>query len=175
MPDGILMSRRSSSGNYSKLKTKLNKILMLMCAGEAPTGLLGESLFEREIIEFHSTFSRHGNAQASLTLLIWLNEKVQKLSSKINRASRWNYLGARLWHAWVWSVLRTEIFQNLFRIKQNLDVRLKAYLYFGSLFEREINQKLSSKINQKLYREHRWCSLAWSRLRREIKQNFSQN
>jgi len=41
------------------------------------------SLFEREIIEFHSTFSRHGNVQASLTLLIWLNEKVQKLSSKI--------------------------------------------------------------------------------------------
>ena len=36
-----------------------------------------------EIIEFHSTFSRHGNAQASLTLLIWLNEKVQKLSLKI--------------------------------------------------------------------------------------------
>ena len=54
-----------------------------MCAGEAPTGLLGGSLFEREIIEFHSTFSRHGNAQASLTLLIWLNEKVQKLSLKI--------------------------------------------------------------------------------------------
>ena len=54
-----------------------------MCAGEAPTGLLGESLFEREIIEFHSTFSRHGNAQASLTLLIWLNEKVQKLNSKL--------------------------------------------------------------------------------------------
>jgi len=24
---------------------------MLMCAGEAPTGLLGESLFEREIIQ----------------------------------------------------------------------------------------------------------------------------
>ena len=58
---------------------------MLMCAGEAPTGLLGGSLFEREIIEFHSTFSRHGNAQASLTLLIWLNEKVQKLSLKINQ------------------------------------------------------------------------------------------
>ena len=91
MPDGILMSRRSSSGNYSKLKTKLNKILMLMRAGEAPTGLLGESLFEREIIEFHSTFSRHGNAQASLTLLIWLNEKVQKLSLKINQKL---YLGA---------------------------------------------------------------------------------
>jgi len=36
-----------------------------------------------EIIEFHSTFSRHGNAQASLTLLIWLNEKVQKLNSKL--------------------------------------------------------------------------------------------
>ena len=35
-----------------------------------------------EIIEFHSTFSRHGNAQASLTLLIWLNEKVQKLGLK---------------------------------------------------------------------------------------------
>ena len=50
-----------------------------MCAGEAPTGLLGGLLCEREIIEFHSTFSRHGNAQASLTLLIWLNEKVQKL------------------------------------------------------------------------------------------------
>jgi hypothetical protein len=41
-----------------------------------------------EIIEFHSTFSHHGNTQASLTLLIWLNEKVQKFSSKINRASR---------------------------------------------------------------------------------------
>ena len=58
---------------------------MLMCAGEAPTGLLGGSLFERDIIEFHPTFSRHGNAQASLTLLIWFNEKVQKLSSKINQ------------------------------------------------------------------------------------------
>ena len=64
---------------------------MLMCAGEAPTGLLGGSLFEREIIEFHSTFSRHGNAQASLTLLIWLNEKVQKLSSKINQ----KFIGVR--------------------------------------------------------------------------------
>ena len=28
------------------------------------------------------------NTQASLTLLIWLNEKVQKLSSKIYRAAR---------------------------------------------------------------------------------------
>ena len=62
-----------------------------------------------------------------------------------------------------WSVLRTEIFQNLFRIKQNLDVRLKAYLYFGSLFEREIIQKLNSIIIQKFIREHRRCSLAWGR------------
>ena len=42
--------------------------------------------------------------------------------------------------------LRVEIFQNRFKIKQNLCVRLKAYLYFGSLFEREIIQKLSSKL-----------------------------
>ena len=46
------------------------------------------SLYEREIIEFHSTFSHHGNTQASLTLLIWLNEKVQKFGLKINRAAR---------------------------------------------------------------------------------------
>ena len=69
------------------------------------------SLFEREIIEFHSTFSRHGNAQASLTLLIWLNEKVQKLISKINRATRRNY-------SWE-SLFEREIFQNHIKIKQN--------------------------------------------------------
>ena len=48
---------------------------MLMRAGEAPTGLLGESLFEREIIEFHSTFSRHGNTQASLHCSSGLTKK----------------------------------------------------------------------------------------------------
>jgi len=90
---------------------------MLMCAGEAPTGLLGESLCEREIIEFHSTFSRHGNAQASLTLLIWLNEKVQKLSSKINQ----KFIGVhRTAHFLFWSALRAEIFQNQIKILQNL-------------------------------------------------------
>ena len=34
---------------------------------------------------------------------------------------------------------------------EKLCVRLKAYLFLGSLYEREINQKLSSKINQKLH------------------------
>ena len=29
---------------------------------------------------FHSTFSRHGKAQASLALLIWLNENVLKVA-----------------------------------------------------------------------------------------------
>jgi len=41
---------------------------------------------------------------------------------------------------------RREIYQNLFKIKQNLDVRLTAYFILGSLFEREINQKLNSKL-----------------------------
>jgi len=31
-----------------------------------------------ENVLFHSTFSRHGKAQASLALLIWLNENVLK-------------------------------------------------------------------------------------------------
>ena len=44
------------------------------------------------------------------------------------------------------SLFEREIYQNRFKIKQNLDVRLKAYLYFGSLFEREITQKLNSKL-----------------------------
>ena len=29
-----------------------------------------------ENVPFHGTFSRHGKAQASLALLIWLNENV---------------------------------------------------------------------------------------------------
>ena len=29
-------------------------------------------------VPFHGTFSRHGKAQASLALLIWLNENVLK-------------------------------------------------------------------------------------------------
>ena len=40
-----------------------------------------------EIIEIHSTFSRHGYTQASLASLIWLNEKVQKLRLKIYQKS----------------------------------------------------------------------------------------
>ncbi len=64
----------------------------------------------------HPTFSRHGNAQASLTLLIWLNEKVQKLRTKINQ----KFIGVhRTAHFLFWSVLRAEIFQNRFKIKQN--------------------------------------------------------
>ena len=30
------------------------------------------------MVPFHGTFSRHGKAQASLALLIWLNENVLK-------------------------------------------------------------------------------------------------
>ena len=30
-------------------------------------------------IEFHSSFSRHGRADASIALLIWLNENVESL------------------------------------------------------------------------------------------------
>ena len=32
---------------------------------------------QQNIVPFHGTFSRHGKAQASLALLIWLNENVQ--------------------------------------------------------------------------------------------------
>ena len=31
------------------------------------------------IVGFHPSFSRHGKVQTSLTLLIWLNENVQRL------------------------------------------------------------------------------------------------
>ncbi|MDY5491630.1 MAG: hypothetical protein SPF96_04395 [Prevotella sp.] len=31
---------------------------------------------QQNIVPFHGTFSRHGKAQASLALLIWLNENV---------------------------------------------------------------------------------------------------
>ena len=61
------------------------------------------------------------------------------------------------------SLFEREIIQNLYKIKQNLCVRLTAYFILGSLFEREIIQKLNSKINQKFIREHRRCSLAWGR------------
>jgi len=33
-----------------------------------------------ENVPFHGTFSRHGKAQASLALLIWLNENVLKVA-----------------------------------------------------------------------------------------------
>jgi len=33
---------------------------------------------QQNIVPFHGTFSRHGKAQASLALLIWLNENVCK-------------------------------------------------------------------------------------------------
>ena len=73
-----------------EIKLRIYLILLIFRGVRLKAYLYFGSLFEREIIEFHSTFSRHGNAQASLTLLIWLNEKVQKLSSKINRATRRN-------------------------------------------------------------------------------------
>ena len=71
---------------------------MLMCAGEAPTGLLGGSLCEREIY--------------------------QKLNLKIIR----KFLRVRQSAHLFWSALRAEILQNRFKIKQDLwAVRLKAY------------------------------------------------
>ena len=66
-----------------EIKLRIYLILLIFRGVRLKAYLYFGSLFEREIIEFHSTFSRHGNAQASLTLLIWLNEKVQKLSSKL--------------------------------------------------------------------------------------------
>ena len=45
---------------------------------------------------------------------------------------------------------RAEIYQNLFKIKQNLDVRLTAYLYLGRLAARN-----SSKIKFKIIRAAR--------------------
>ena len=47
----------------------------LECIGIIESFLLGKNL------GFHPTFSRHGIAQASLALLIWLNENVLKSSS----------------------------------------------------------------------------------------------
>ena len=35
-------------------------------------------------VPFHGTFSRHGKAQASLALLIWLNENVLKKATIFN-------------------------------------------------------------------------------------------
>ena len=35
-------------------------------------------------LPFHGTFSRHGKAQASLALLIWLNENVLKKATIFN-------------------------------------------------------------------------------------------
>ena len=69
--------------SFKNLVLKSNKNLW-----GAPAAHLCIGTLRVEIIEFHSTFSRHGNTQASLTLLIWLNEKVQKLKSKIYRAAR---------------------------------------------------------------------------------------
>jgi len=34
--------------------------------------------WQKFFVPFHGTFSRHGKAQASLALLIWLNENVLK-------------------------------------------------------------------------------------------------
>jgi len=58
-----------SYGNYSKFNSKLIKYLFIRWRMKGK-----KSLYEREInqklsskiIEFHSTFSRHGNTQASL-------------------------------------------------------------------------------------------------------------
>ena len=53
-----------------------------------------------------------------------------------------------------------------------LAVRLKAYLGLESLCEREINQKLRTKINQKFIGVRRTAHfLFWSALRAEIFQN----
>ena len=45
---------------------------------------LGENvhrkIFGENMVLFHSTFSRHGKAQASLALLIWLNENALKVT-----------------------------------------------------------------------------------------------
>jgi hypothetical protein len=42
---------------------------------------LGDVRLQRFLfLLFHSTFSRHGKAQASLALLIWLNENVLKVA-----------------------------------------------------------------------------------------------
>ncbi|MDY5491022.1 MAG: hypothetical protein SPF96_01225 [Prevotella sp.] len=35
---------------------------------------------QQNIVPFHGTFSRHGKAQASLALLIWLNENALKVA-----------------------------------------------------------------------------------------------
>ena len=39
------------------------------------------SLLANIFLPFHSTFSRHGKAKASLALLIWLNENVHNFLS----------------------------------------------------------------------------------------------
>ena len=127
-----------------------------------------------EIIEFHSTFSRHGNAQASLTLLIWLNEKVQKLRLKINQKLSWRapdgalYLGecpsgrnlsksVQNQTEWLltcgWARGRHASRGNYSKLYSKL---IKNYcwcarrrtLSWESLFEREIIQKLNIKINR---------------------------
>ena len=48
-------------------------LLVVNCCSVASQGPL---LSRRDIVGFHPTFSRHGIVQASLTLLIWLNENV---------------------------------------------------------------------------------------------------
>ena len=70
--------------------------------------------------------------------------------------------------------LRVEIFQNRFKIKQNLCVRLKAYLYWG----RSSSEKLIKNYIQKLIKNY-WGAPAvlfiGSALRAEINQNYFQN
>ena len=48
-------------------------LLVVLCCSVASRRPL---LSRRDIVGFHPTFSRHGIVQASLTLLIWLNENV---------------------------------------------------------------------------------------------------
>ena len=74
-------------------------------------------------------------------------------------------LGVRLRHTYSWDRSSSEkLFKNLIQKlialrAEIIWVRACGTLVLGSLFEREINQKLSLKINQKFIREHRWCSL----------------
>ena len=59
--------------NSSQLHNNSMSLLVVLCCPVASRRLL---LSRRDIVGFHPTFSRHGIVQASLTLLIWLNENV---------------------------------------------------------------------------------------------------
>ncbi len=122
-----------------------------------------ESLYEREInqklsskiIEFHSTFSRHGNTQASLHCSFGLTKKTVQL--------------------WRESLCEREIFQNLFKIKQNRHATRGNYSKLSSKNIQKLNIWCTRRCTEP--REQReQCEIAQalpSSVRGEINRIFS--